>query len=488
MKKPLVSVIMPADKDPFIQRTVDSLLKNARTEIEIIVVLDHYFPDPPLKSNPRVRVIVNPGQGTRAGVNAGLILARGKYIMRCDCHCAFGPGYDKIMTKNCQENWIVTPLHYDIDYVNWKKVDPPYVYHYIGSPVITPRHGTMLPIRNWPERETARKNPKYDIDDTMTIMGGCYLANRIYFLKRIGILNDHPNNYGDHVGEEHEISLKYWLGGGEAKIIKKTWFAHFAKRPHMAHVYLSKFDDKIGAPNQTWICKHWVNNEEPGMIHPFSWLIEKFWPVPTWPEDKSLWIFPEAKSQNQTIANLQYPLTQLCKLAIKYNSVKCPRLGHCYTPFYYEFFKTKRSKIKKVLEIGDPGYLGADLRMWRDFFPSARIFGANTNPESIFPKDRIATYYCDEMNEKDIKKLVSLIGHDIDLVIDNASNHFQHQTFLFQTLMPLLNQKVTYMVENCGRTRQMRDAFPKYNCQIPNLVLNKNPVRDGLIVFTHKNT
>ena len=133
MKKPLVSVIMPADKDPFIQRTVDSLLKNARTEIEIIVVLDHYFPDPPLKSNPRVRVIVNPGQGTRAGINAGLALARGKYIMRCDCHCAFGPGYDKIMAENCKENWIVTPLHYDIDYITWKKVGPPYVYHYIGS-------------------------------------------------------------------------------------------------------------------------------------------------------------------------------------------------------------------------------------------------------------------------------------------------------------------------------------------------------------------
>ncbi len=28
-----------------------------------------------------------------------------------------------------------------------------------------------------------------------------------------------------------------------------------------------------------------MKNEEPGMIHKIEWLVEKFWPVPTWPDD-----------------------------------------------------------------------------------------------------------------------------------------------------------------------------------------------------------
>jgi len=28
-----------------------------------------------------------------------------------------------------------------------------------------------------------------------------------------------------------------------------------------------------------------MNNEEPNMIHSFSWYINKFWPIPTWPDN-----------------------------------------------------------------------------------------------------------------------------------------------------------------------------------------------------------
>ena len=30
---------------------------------------------------------------------------------------------------------------------------------------------------------------------------------------------------------------------------------------------------------------------EPNMIHKFEWLVDKFFPIPTWPEDyKKLWL------------------------------------------------------------------------------------------------------------------------------------------------------------------------------------------------------
>ena len=43
-----LSVIIPCHKDPYLQKTIDSLLENATGEIEVIAVLDGYWADPPL--------------------------------------------------------------------------------------------------------------------------------------------------------------------------------------------------------------------------------------------------------------------------------------------------------------------------------------------------------------------------------------------------------------------------------------------------------
>lgn len=188
--------------------------------------------------------------------------------------------------------------------------------------------------------------------------------------------------------------------------------------------------------------------------------------------------------------------TELCELAMKYNSDKCPQIGHCYTPFYYEYLKDKRNSVKKVLEIGVgtnhykkliPGYvLGAGLRMWRDFFPNAHVYGIDIMPESIFTDDRLTTLHCDERDEQAVKNLISKIGSDIDLVIDDGSHHVNDQIFLLKTLMPLLDKGVTYIIEDCLRTRLIRNLFPEYDSFIPVLPPNKKHIRGGLIVFSQK--
>src|SRR5260221_13988543 len=96
----MVSIIIPTYKDPFIHKTIDSLLENAQGEIEIIPVLDGYIPETPIKSDPRVKVIkLKKNKGMRAAINTGIAASNGKFIMKCDSHCLFGPGFDKIMVK-----------------------------------------------------------------------------------------------------------------------------------------------------------------------------------------------------------------------------------------------------------------------------------------------------------------------------------------------------------------------------------------------------
>ena len=190
-------------------------------------------------------------------------------------------------------------------------------------------------------------------------------------------------------------------------------------------------------------------------------------------------------------------MTELCDLGLKYGADKCPTIGHMYTPFYYELFTPIRQKVKKVLEVGIgnrgqtrviPGYvMGPSIRMWRDFFPNAWVYGADVAKESFFVDDRISTYYCDETKEEDIKRLVLQIGSDIDIVIDDARHRVGDQIFLCQILMPLLKPGVIYCIEDCRRTRQVRRTFPQYQPYSPQLLPNEDRFcRDGIVVLTNK--
>ncbi len=154
--------------------------------------------------------------------------------------------------------------------------------------------------------------------------------------------------------------------------------------------------------------------------------------------------------------------TLLCKLAYKYGSDKCPQIGHQYTQFYYELFKNKRQKVKKVLEIG-VGW-GASLFMWRDFFPKATIYGADINKEYLFQTKRIKTYFCDQSKKSHLLNLIKKVGRDIDLFVDDGSHSPNDQVFTCLTLMPALNKKVIYVIEDVA-DKKIAENLRMYNCE-----------------------
>lgn len=182
-------------------------------------------------------------------------------------------------------------------------------------------------------------------------------------------------------------------------------------------------------------------------------------------------------------------ITTLCKIGARYGTDKSPLIKHAYTPFYYSLLSSKRKTIKKVLEIGvgyfkdmentdiiyDPGlkrYLhkGASLYMWQEFFPNAQIYGADIRPEAVFKDERIQTFLCDERKVKDIQKLISKTGSDIDLVIDDGSHHLEDQLFLIQNLMPLLQKDVTYIIEDVGYCNRICKTLEKsYDLEVPKI-------------------
>jgi len=118
----MLSIIIPSYKDPLLNKTVESLLENAKGDIEIICVLDGYWMAP--IDDPRVKVIhLGKNRGMREAINAGVAISKGEYLMRTDEHCIFCEGYDLGLTANLQDNWIMTPRRYYLDAKKWEVMD-----------------------------------------------------------------------------------------------------------------------------------------------------------------------------------------------------------------------------------------------------------------------------------------------------------------------------------------------------------------------------
>ena len=137
-------------------------------------------------------------------------------------------------------------------------------------------------------------------------------------------------------------------------------------------------------------------------------------------------------------------MDELTKLAIKYKTDKWGK--HSYTPFYNDFFKHKRESVKSVLEIGAGEGLG--LRMFRDYFPNAMIYGAEIEKDRLFKEDRIEVLKCDQSEPKELKALIKKIGGDIDLIIDDGSHVTFDQLSTCITLLPLLTSDFIYVIED----------------------------------------
>lgn len=294
----MLSILIPARQEIYLQETVTELLSKASGEIEVIVVLDGYWPPIPLKDNRRLTVVHRRKMGMRDSINNAAAIARGKYIMKIDAHCLVSEGYDVTLQADCDDNWVVIPRRYSLDDETWsvRTFRPIVDYEYLGNPfnrklMADGREGLHAWV--WDERVLKRCNIL--LDENMTFQGSCWFTTRKYFTDVIGGFDS--RGYGTFIGEAQELGLKCWLGGGKVMTNKKAWYAHLWKgvpyRTKYKQLYgvgytrMSNTDYKNG---NAFTIDYWMNNRWEGRKHDLSWLIERFWPVPSWPEDRNKWI------------------------------------------------------------------------------------------------------------------------------------------------------------------------------------------------------
>ena len=284
-----VSVIIPASNEIYLQRTITDLLTKATGEIEVIAVLDGYWPDKVLESDPRLIVAHRPKGGMRASINAGIDISTGKYLMKLDAHCSVAPGFDEALQADFRDHWLVIPRRYSMEMETGgiRFYKPIVDYEYLANPD-SPRlnkSGKHLRGWKWDERTKARANRL--IDETMTFQGSCWFVNKEEFMQRVGHLNDKA--YGPFSCEAQEIGLQYWLGDGKCMVNKKTWYAHLWKGEGYRKKYFELYGKKYARTSPTQLKKsiaysldYWMNNRWEERRHDLEWLIKRFAPVPSW--------------------------------------------------------------------------------------------------------------------------------------------------------------------------------------------------------------
>jgi len=277
----MLSVLIPARNEAYLGATVADVLRQARGEIEVIPVLDGYTH--PLPDDPRVRPIAHAtSQGMRPSINEAVLAARGDVLLKCDAHCAFAEGFDVVLQTELADDWVVVPRRYDLDPETWTIGGEARDAHYLMWPWHKPDVRPALRGRFWPARAAARA--ACDLDDEMTSQGSCWVMRRAFWDRVIGPLD--TVSYGPFVHEFQEVGLKAWLSGGRVKVNKRTSYGHWYKRHGQGYI-LSPRQSHQGI---AYTLDHWLHDRWPARRRNFAWLIEAFWPVPTWPADPRDWI------------------------------------------------------------------------------------------------------------------------------------------------------------------------------------------------------
>ncbi|GAA1231671.1 class I SAM-dependent methyltransferase [Prauserella halophila] len=141
---------------------------------------------------------------------------------------------------------------------------------------------------------------------------------------------------------------------------------------------------------------------------------------------------------------------ELAALAVRYGSDKWGM--HNYAPHYQWHFGPMRQLPITILEIGVGGYHdptggGASLRMWRDFFPQALVYGIDIVDKSTHDEGRVRTFRADQSDPDSLATVLDEIG-DPDIIVDDGSHISKHVIDTFTCLFPRLRPGGKYVIED----------------------------------------
>jgi glycosyltransferase involved in cell wall biosynthesis len=309
-----LSILIPARNEMFLARTIEDLLANIEADTEIIAVLDGAWADPAIPQHERVNVIYLPEAiGQRATTNLACKLAQGKYVAKVDAHCSFDKGFDRKMIeffKEVGDDVVAVPIMRNLHAFDWKCYHCGWKKYQGPTPVKCEQCGKTDKIKRkmiWHGKERPQSTsycfdsephfqyfedwkhrPQYKKDkaekgytETMSFQGSFFMSTKEKYWK--WEINDEKlGNWGN---QGLELACATWLSGGRCLVNHKTWYAHMFRTQggDFGFPWENKGRDTSKTKNN--VKEKFWNFKHPTQIHPVSWLVEKFAPVPGWKEE-----------------------------------------------------------------------------------------------------------------------------------------------------------------------------------------------------------
>ena len=143
--------------------------------------------------------------------------------------------------------------------------------------------------KNYSKIKTEKDKQEKELTETMSLQGSCWMLTREKYWG-LGICDE---NFGSWGSQGIEVSVKTLLSGGRVLVNHRSWYAHMFRTQGGDFGFPYHISSKDQEKAKSFARDLFFNNKCDKQTHPMSWLLEKFWPVPNWPEDKRKWTFPK---------------------------------------------------------------------------------------------------------------------------------------------------------------------------------------------------
>lgn len=304
-----LSIIIPSRNEQFLARTIEDILDKMRGDTEIIAGLDGQWADPSIIDHPKVHIIYHSESiGQRAISNEMAKFSNAKYIMKVDAHCAFAEGFDVQLMADMQDNWTMVPIMRNLHAFDWKCRKCGDTRYQGPTPTSCPKCDNTTDFEKdmkWigktnpqstsycfdsephfqyfqPYKERPEYKNSLPLTETMSLQGSCFMLTRDKYFE----LNICDESFGSWGSQGIEVAVKTWLSGGRVVVNHNTWYAHMFRTQGGDFGFPYQISGNQVQRAKKLARDVFFNNKWPQQIHPLSWLLERFWPVPGWTDDQ----------------------------------------------------------------------------------------------------------------------------------------------------------------------------------------------------------